>query len=36
MSSPLVLKYCLACLGRLTRMAYEMGGTWPYSCSFVG
>ena len=36
MSSSLLLQQCPACLVRLTRIACEMGGMWPYSCFFVG
>ena len=35
MSLPLLLQLCTACLVILTWMFLEMGGKWPYSCSFV-
>ena len=36
MSSSLLLLLCLACLVRLTRIVFVMGGKWPYSCCFIG
>ena len=35
-SSSLLLQQCLACLVRLTLIVFLMGGSWPYSCCFVG
>ena len=34
-SSPLLLQLCPACLARLVRMVFEMGGRSPYSYCFV-
>ena len=36
MSFSLLLQPCLACLARLTQMAYEMGSKQLYSHCFVG
>ena len=36
MSSFLLLLPCPACLFRLTRIVFVMGGRWPYSCCFAG
>ena len=36
MSSSLLLQLCPACLVRLTRIVFEMGGRWPYSWCLVG
>ena len=36
MSSSQLLQQCLACLVRLTWIAFVMGGRWPYSWCFVG
>ena len=36
MSSSLLLQQCPACLVRLTRIVFVMGGRWPYSWWFVG
>ena len=36
MSLSLLLKQCPACLIRLTRMVFVIGGRWPYSYCFVG
>ena len=36
MSSYLLLQQCTACLVRLTRIVFVMGGKWPCSCCFMG
>ena len=36
MSSSLLLQQCLACLVRLTWIAFVMGDRWPYSWCLVG
>ena len=36
MSSSLLLQQCSACLVRLTRIVFVMGGRWSYSWCFVG
>ena len=36
MSSSLLLQQCPLCIVHLIRMVFEMGGSWPYSCCFVG
>ena len=36
MSSSLLLQQCPACLVRLTRIVFVMGGRWPYSWCIVG
>ena len=36
MSSSLLLQQCPACPVLLTSIVFVMGGTWPYSCFFVG
>ena len=36
MNSSLLLQQCPACLVRLTRRVFVMGGRWPYSWCFVG
>ena len=36
MSSSLLLQQYPACLVRLSRIVFVMGGRWPYSCRFVG
>ena len=36
MSSSLHLQHYPACLVRLIRMVFEVGGRWLYSCCFVG
>ena len=36
MSSFILLQQCPACLVRLIKIVFVMGGIWPYSCCFVG
>ena len=36
MSPSLLLQQCSACLVRLTRIVFVMGGRWPYSWGLVG
>ena len=36
MSLSLLLQQCPACLVHLTRIAFMMGGRWPYSCALWG
>ena len=36
MSSSLPLQQCPACLARLTRIVFVIGGRWPYSWCLVG